>query len=157
MLDMWAECLKELGNAREYIAVALAAIASSSTQLHSSLASMWSLVDLIEASNVVDERIAVPFEKYFTNMSVCPYISQLAGIDGFELEVRLRSAVSESFRASSISVRITAVNGESPDSIWLSCDTGTMVDPGLNRFIVASKVSSHYNRTRILLLTSNRR
>ena len=145
MLDMWAECLKELGNAREYISVALTAIASVSTQWLASPNSMRSLVDLIRASDKVDGQITVPLANYFTDMSVCPYVGYFEGSDGFELELRLQNAVKESFKATSMRVQIISISDDSPDSIWLSCETGLVIRQGLNKVKVASKVSVQYN------------
>ena len=140
MLDMWAKCLKELGNLREFISVALRAISCAFGQPPLLLVSQWSLTELIECSKHVNELITVPLEHYFMAWSLGPYVSHWVDSDGFGLELRIQCLVSESFQAASVSVQITSAVEGKQDSIWLSCESGTAIKPGFNKVSLTSKV-----------------
>ena len=139
MLDMWAECLQKLGNVKEYIAIALKALACAADETRSSLSSLWSLNDLIISSVRADEEITVPLGEYFLRSELNPYISHYPDQDGFVTDLRLWSMLSETFNASSVRVKIVSVDDGQRNELWLSCGS-TIFKTGLNKVDVSSNV-----------------
>ena len=140
MLDMWAKCLKELGNLREYISIALRAVSCITTQPYSLPVSEWSLTELIESSADVIELIMVPLENYFLAWNLGPYISHFVDSDGFGLELHIRSLLNESFQADLVSIQIISVEEGQSDEICLTCGSNMTIKPGTNKISLISKV-----------------
>ena len=140
MLDMWAESLEELDHVQEYVSVALRALASACTGSSASIGSMWSLKDLIRASAKIHEHISVPFDQYFLERNLDPYISHYTDHDGFKTTTHFRSMLSETFEAKSVQVRIVSIAEEQQSEVWLSSAVGKSIKPGMNKIEVGSKV-----------------
>ncbi|KAL9124781.1 MAG: hypothetical protein Q9217_005924 [Psora testacea] len=155
MLEMWAECLQNLNNLKEYITVALRALACADAKLRSSLSFLWSLNDLIAVSAKIDGQIAVPLDHYFGGSELDPYIVHHLDRDGFKTSLRLASMLLESFEASSVRVRIVSLD-EHQSELWLSSNR-TVVKPGLNRINVGSDamMPGWYNIDNLMIQAGN--
>lgn len=142
MLDMWAECLQEMGNVKEHITVALRAVASASIHSSSLLTSMWSFNNLIRVSESMNEQVIVPLDQHFVDISLDRHIRHHDGYDGFELDVNFRSLFGQDFSAKSCHVRLIGLGEDKSTELWLSTKKSVRIRPGLNRVIVTSNVCS---------------
>lgn len=141
MLSMWAVCLKEIGNTREYITVSLRASASISNVSPSSLSRPASIAELIEASRTANELISIPAYPYFRLLKGDQTIQHLDGQGGFGLLLQFHSVFREDLEADKISVHLLAVNEGQPYGLELSCASSCNVKKGTNSVQVISKVS----------------
>ncbi|KAL9099184.1 MAG: hypothetical protein Q9163_005282 [Psora crenata] len=136
MLDMWAECLRKIGNVKEYIVVALKALARAVVEMRSPLTPKWFLNDLIADSATIDQRITVPFDHYLVQREYNPYVSHYPDRDGFRIQLQVESKLYETFKASSVRVKIVSLD-EKRSQLWLSSENVSLC-PGLNKICIGS-------------------
>lgn len=140
MLSMWAVCLKNIGNTREYIMVSLRAIASKSSISPSSLSQPASIAALLEASRTTNELISVPADPYFRLLEGDQTIQHLEGQGGFGLLLHFHSLFREGLAADNITVHLLAVDEGQQYELELACASNYNVKKGANSVQLISKV-----------------
>ena len=140
MLSMWAVCLKEIGNTREYITVSLRAVASTSNISPSSLSRPASIAELLEASRTTNELISIPAAPYFRLLEGAHNIQHLDGQGGFGLLLHFHSLFHGDLEADNISVHLSAVDEGQQYELELTCASTYTVKKGANSVQLQSKV-----------------
>ena len=140
MLSMWAACLKEIGNTREYIMVSLRAIATTSNVLPSSLSKPASIAELLETSTTTNELISIPADPFFRLLEGDQIIQHLGGQGGFGLLLHFHSLFRERLAVDNITVDLLAVDEVQQHELELTCASQYNVKKGANSVQLVSKV-----------------
>ena len=146
MLDMWADCLKSLGNARESIVVALRALTKGKLQDVSFSSFSRSLSSILELSNSLKEPIIVPFDHHFRYNQLHRQIHHFPQKDGFGTMLEFESLFESSFEASRLDVQIHGFGEENDYDIQLSLSADLCIKPGKNSVRLSSKVEANQQR-----------
>lgn len=164
VLKVYAECLKHLDRNAEYIQITLDILAKivrrnqvmlrfspglivhpdhqSSLRSHLPGSSDY-LKKLTAASKSLEQPVTVPMGKYFGNIHLEPFINLYESHDGFQLVLRFRHFMLESFIAHNVRVKIVTVREEQDYEIWLTAEGIQRIEPGFVKIIVGSNVCSH--------------
>ena len=147
MLNMYAQCLKNIGRHEEYIRVGLKMVAKLSRQRRSLLSVLpnaahkpLSLSDLISTSRSLKEPITVPLDKYFRDITVDPYPRHYDDHDGFQLQLKLWNATLGAFKAQQVRVQISSIEEEIHSEIWLTSEKIHVLEPGIAAILIGTKV-----------------
>lgn len=158
MLDMYAQCLGHLGKIEEHIRIALRTLAKTTQSTHisskepligieSTRGVRQPLADpkvglkaILAASQVLSQPVSIPMEQYFECIRLDKHIEHSFEHDGFVLAVRMRSLLPEKFEAISVKARLVSVDDGQRSEIWLSADTVQMINPGMVKVTLISKM-----------------
>lgn len=147
MLNMYAECLKNMSLDEEYIQVGLKLVAkvvrgkeAPFTIQPSDGPKQVSLKNLISASRSLGEPISVSMDQYFCNIEVDPYLHHCKDHDGFQLQLRLCNCTSEAIGAQHIQIQIISVEEEHRSELWLTAERFHVLEPGMVTVLLGTKV-----------------
>ncbi|KAG8526257.1 uncharacterized protein KY384_000250 [Bacidia gigantensis] len=112
ILEMLAHCLRHLGYDNEYIAVALRALRRLKPDVEPRLTSSLSLGEVFKASASLKEQVTLPFDAFFYQGTLEPYIQHVFGQDTFEMHFDFQCGLAEIFEAHSLCVQAIGVGEE---------------------------------------------
>ena len=139
MLDMHAQCLKELGRAEAYVRVALKAIAAQKEGPGTSYHTDCSLIDVITVSESLLQPMTVSLDDHFRSIQLDPYLHHYSDHDGFQMLLSLQNLLPDAFRADTIRIKITSADKDRAGEHWLSVDGSQEVAKGQCKFLVGTK------------------
>ena len=139
MLDMHAQCLKELGRTESFIQVTLKAMALQKEGLDLSSHTYSSLSEIITDSSSLLQPLTVPLDDHFHDVKVNPYLLHYPNHDGFQMILCLRSLLPESFQADTVRIKLISAEKERSGEHWLSIESPQQVQKGQCKFQVGTK------------------
>ncbi len=137
MLKLYSQCLKKLDRKEEYVKVVLTLLAKSAANEQARLLPRMRISDtatvaaeqdqpetnwldedyldtigylreLVTFSETMSHNVSVPFQKYFSNVHVEPYVRHFPDRDGFQLKLRFRHLLEDDILVHKASVRLTS-------------------------------------------------
>ena len=146
VLEMYVQCLRRLDRNEEYINTALQ-ILGKIVQRSRTVPQRQRLGDatghlgnLISASKSLDRPVSIPVDNYFENIRLDPFIRHHERHDGFQLLLRFKNLMPDSFQAQQIRARIVTVETEQRYEIWLAAQNIENVEPGSVKVLLESSV-----------------
>lgn len=118
--------------------------------------------ELISASLQFAEPLRIPMKRFFTDISVDPYIKHLQDRDGMQLQLRFRHLLDDTLKLENIKVKLNSLSGKQSRQVVLVNLEPLESRQGLVKVTVDSDVSylwiitSSTNRDRSLLLACMR-
>ncbi|MCJ1467387.1 hypothetical protein MMC07_006011 [Pseudocyphellaria aurata] len=164
MLNMYAECLKNMSRIEEYIHVGLKLVAKLVHEKEAPFSirpnnrsKPLSLNILISASKSLRRPISVSMNKYFRNITVDPYLHHCKDHDGFQLQLRLRNCTLETIEAEQIQAQIVSMEDEHRSELWLTAEGFHVLEPGVVDILLGTKVMipAWYLLNQILIRSEN--
>lgn len=162
MLKMHARCLKKLNRKDEYVRTVLDLLAKSSASRMASKSSSkridatgdsheWLNDDNVDTTDVLHEivgysqqlpyDVTVQMAKYFSDISVEPYVRHYEDKDGFQLRLQFRHLLEDEIEIRAAKIRLVSSVSNQAKDVWLE-ETGTIqVKKGLNRMWIGCNVS----------------
>lgn len=164
MLRMHARCLKKLNRKDEYVRTVLDLLAKSAASRMASKNSKrirandasggipeWLNDDDVDTTDVFHEIVAysqqLPYDvtvqmaKYFSDISVEPYVRHYDDKDGFQLRLQFRHLLEDEVEIKAAKIRLVSAISNQAKDVWLE-ETGTIqLKKGLNRMWIGSNVS----------------
>ena len=171
MLQIYAQCLRYLTKPEEFVPTAIKSLrkmvpSTSGIKTKPQAASMTipektsflirpsiSMRDVIAASKALSQPFIVTMNKYFDQIGLDPCVRHPPCHDGFQLLVRFRCLLTESFQVQSVQVNIS---NEYHDQITLDSDGHQQIEPGMNQILLTSRVRREFVTAKRLSLTEHR-
>ncbi|XP_014553540.1 hypothetical protein COCVIDRAFT_107443 [Bipolaris victoriae FI3] len=163
MLKMHARCLKKLNRKDEYVRTVLDLLAKSSASRMASKSSSkridatgdsheWLNDDNVDTTDVLHEivgysqqlpyDVTVQMAKYFSDISVEPYVRHYEDKDGFQLRLQFRHLLEDEIEIRAAKIRLVSSVSNQAKDVWLE-ETGTIqVKKGLNRMWIGCNVNT---------------
>lgn len=148
MLDMYAQCLKHMRCDVDYVRTGLKIISKSVRKSRiqpetrrTLCASSISMRDMMVASAKFDEPIIVSLESHFGTVTLEPYIRHINGQDGFQMQLKICSLISETIEVQRIRVKIVGVEDNRHSELWLAAHRAHSIPPGTVSITVGTNVS----------------
>lgn len=164
MLKMHARCLRKLNRKDEYVRTVLDLLAKSaasrmtskslskqtSTKATAVYPQEWLNDDNVDTTDVFHEIVSysqqLPYDvtvqmaKYFSDISVEPYVRHYDDKDGFQLRLQFRHLLEDEIEIRAAKIRLVSAVSNQAKDIWLE-ETGTMqLKKGLNRMWIGCNV-----------------
>ena len=157
MLNSYAQCLRYLDQKEVYVRVSLKIVAKMIRERQSSRrqktksynevqdlhvdtkSSVEQLSTILVTSKSLLTEISVPLLSYFSDVDLSQHIEHFAEQDGFQMNLSLRSLLSEPLSVDSVRVRIVSIADEQRAELWLSAQD-VIIQPGLANLAVSSSV-----------------
>lgn len=162
MLKMHARCLKKLNRKDEYVRTVLDLLSKSSASRMASKSSSkridatgdsheWLNDDNVDTTDVLHEivgysqqlpyDVTVQMAKYFSDISVEPYVRHYEDKDGFQLRLQFRHLLEDEIEIRAAKIRLVSSVSNQAKDVWLE-ETGTIqLKKGLNRMWIGCNVS----------------
>lgn len=140
MLDMHARCLQRLGKTKDYIKIAFKVISFQQREPGLSEDSLWSIADLVSASESLKEPVEVSLRDHFKDISLDPYIRHNEGSDGFQMHLTFRNLLPQALESAVIDIKVTNTANENASPLELHSDSKTNLRPGVCRIITGTNV-----------------
>lgn len=148
MMNVYAECLKELGQKEEYVNAVLDLLAKvCGRKMTGKLPSLRLvnhrsldledadlevsalLLELVDCSKLVLQEITRPMGHYFSDIKLEREVMHLEDSDGFALRLRFRHLLDEELELDQVSARLVSVDDPNQE-IWLVSDGSTKLKTG---------------------------
>jgi trafficking protein particle complex subunit 10 len=165
LLMMYARCLRQLNNKKEYVNTLLKLLTKAAArELHNIarrngddiksrhsigdfidddlIATEGYVEDLLKSAKDLDEEVPVLMSNYFADISVDSHPVYHPDKDGFKLQLKFRYLLEESLPVRAARVRIVSTAGGSGREIWLQPVEGLVIKRGINRTWVETNVSA---------------
>lgn len=175
MLDMYAQCLGHLGKVEEHVRIALRTLAKivqstigASKEFRIRLKrrvdtqqpisnTKVDMRSIIAASQSLSQPVSVPMDQFFDGIRLAKYMRHMPEHDGFELWLRIRSLLPESFEAQTVKAKIISTGEEQRSEIWLSANDVQMNEPGTEEIKLRSSMMlpGWYTLSNIAIQCSN--
>lgn len=150
MLDMYAQCLKQLSRADDYIRIGLKVVAKLACGNATASRYRWrqdtmsfGLTELILASRQVDQAISVPMDSYFCGIVIDPYPRPHADHDGFQMKIHVHSLMQEVLEAQQIQISLISVEDDHRSELSLTTNIIYSLKPGTTIVFVETNVGSN--------------
>ncbi|KAL8867365.1 MAG: hypothetical protein Q9174_005712 [Haloplaca sp. 1 TL-2023] len=142
MLDMYAQCLKQLDRRLDFCRIGLQILAQTARRpgslQHVSGVSRHEdseelghyLDDVLEASNALQRSISAPLQKQFGRILLHPYIRHFDDRDGFQMTLSLQNLMPVAFTAEEVRVKLVNVDNDQRSDIWLKTGDPDHLGPG---------------------------
>lgn len=147
MLNMYAECLKNMSRDEEYIQVGLKIVAKLVRENEAPFfiqptdgPEPLSISKLIHASRSLGKPISISMNSYFRSIAVDPYLHHCKDHDGFQLQLRLCNCTLEAVEAQQIQVQIISTEEEHHSELWLTAEGSHVLEPGIVTILLGTKV-----------------
>ncbi|EMD59427.1 hypothetical protein COCSADRAFT_41278 [Bipolaris sorokiniana ND90Pr] len=163
MLKMHAHCLKKLNRKDEYVRTVLDLLSKSSASRMASKSSSkridatgdsheWLNDDNVDTTDVLHEivgysqqlpyDVTVQMAKYFSDISVEPYVRHYEDKDGFQLRLQFRHLLEDEIEIRAAKIRLVSSVSNQAKDVWLE-ETGTIqLKKGLNRMWIGCNVNT---------------
>ncbi|EUC43169.1 hypothetical protein COCMIDRAFT_7340 [Bipolaris oryzae ATCC 44560] len=163
MLKMHARCLKKLNRKDEYVRTVLDLLAKSSASRMAAKSSSkridttgdsheWLNDDNVDTTDVLHEivgysqqlpyDVTVQMAKYFSDISVEPYVRHYDDKDGFQLRLQFRHLLEDEIEIRAAKIRLVSAISNQAKDVWLE-ETGTIqLKKGLNRMWIGCNVNT---------------
>jgi hypothetical protein len=161
LLKIHAQCLKKLNRRDDYARMLLSMLAKTAAQQKSHLElklrqrftakDPWQDDDQIETRGLLAELVAyseelpydlsVPIVRYFTDITVEPFIRHFDHKDGFSIKLKMRHLLDDALQIDQTRVRLTTISDGASRDIWLESGESMEIIPGLNNIRVGANVS----------------
>lgn len=145
---MYARCLKHMRRDVDYVRTGLKIISKfvreSLTQPETRrtlYASSISMRDMIVASTQLHEPILASLESHLGTVALEPYIRHVNGQDGFQMQLKICSLISETIEAQQIQVKLIGVEDDQHSELWLAAHHVHSLPLGTVSILVSTNVS----------------
>ena len=152
MLDMYAQCLKQLDRKLDFCRIGLQILAKTTRRpeslqrvsgvfLHNNSEELAHyLADVLEASESLQRSISAPLQKHFVQILLDPYIRHFDDRDGFQMTLSLRNPMPVAITAEEIRVKLVNVDNDQRSDIWLKTGDPSHLRLGTTHIDVQSTV-----------------
>jgi hypothetical protein len=165
MLKLHAHCLKKLNRKDEYVRTLLDLLAKSAASRMSfktasrradanDISDMprdWLNDDKVDTSGIFTELldfsqqlpydVTVQMPKYFSDISVEPYVRHYNDKDGFQLRLQFRHILEDVVEIKAAKVRLVSADSAQVKDIWLESSEPIQLKKGMTRIWLGSNVS----------------
>jgi hypothetical protein len=165
MLKLHAHCLKKLNRKDEYVRTLLDLLAKSAASRMSfkttsrraeanNISDMprdWLNDDKVDTSGILNELVefsqqlpydvTVQMPKYFSDISVEPYVRHYDDKDGFQLRLQFRHILEDGIEIKAAKVRLVGADSTQGKDIWLESSMPTQLKKGMTRMWLGCNVS----------------
>lgn len=152
MLDMYAQCLKQLDRKLDFCRTGLQLLAKTTDHReprhraaeispYKSVADLGHyLHDVLDASRHLQRSVSAPLYRHFGQVFLDPYIRHFDRRDGFRMSLRLQNLMPVAFETQEIRVKIASIGEDQRFEIWLTTGVSTHLGPGTNLVTVSTAV-----------------